>query len=579
MMSQLVAMDTYAAQSETVLEVVAPDQTRQRVPLTQSPFQIGRGESGDNNLQLSDGRISRRCAVIVTGEDGYRLEDSGNRYGLFVNGAKVDQRLLEDGDIITFGVEGCYQIVFHCPSSPSRQSRNSVANLLMRLGSISDATGPVSSTTLGRLNLLLEATSLLHSQLPLDSVLSTMLDHAIAITHADRGLLLESDAAGSMRVRLARSSRGESLPPETLSPSHTAVNQAISRRSGVITEDVNLADLDLKAAESVVGQNLRAVVAIPLYARTHADSEQTIAPDHSELLGVLYLDSRRIAAFSSLDRQILDAFAVEAASILNNARLVVRERERQRLEQELTIAREIQQALLPHGLKDFPHLAVTGVHCPCHEVGGDYFDVFPVDDDRVAFLIADVSGKGLGAALLTTMLQGALSGIAMGAEPVHVFHHLNRLLCRHREVGHHATLLVGLLDRDGRLEYISAGHPSPLLVRRCEVSELYSEGSLPLGLLPQAEYTTSSLQLEPEDTLVLFSDGITEAQDPERNLFEVEGLKDAIECCNGMPLDNMQQAVLQAVQKFMCGDCQSDDITLLLVRYRTPESCAPNQPT
>ena len=99
---------------------------------------------------------------------------------------------------------------------------------------------------------------------------------------------------------------------------------------------------------------------------------------------MIYLDSRRIAAFSALDRQILDALAVQAASIMDNARLVERERERQRLEQELSIARTIQQALLPHGLNDFPHLAVTGVHYPCHEVGGDYFDVVPVSDNRTA---------------------------------------------------------------------------------------------------------------------------------------------------------------------------------------------------
>jgi len=572
MISPLIAMNGHSPQSETELEVVGPDQTRRRVPLTHSPFLIGRGGTGDNHLQLADGRISRRCAVIVTGEDGYRIEDCGNRYGLFVNGVKVEQKLLEDGDTITFGVDGCYRIVFHCPSSPSRQSRDSVANLLTRLGTTSDASGPISGSGLSRLNLLLQATSLLHSQLPLDSVLSTMLDHAIAITHADRGLLLEPNAAGSMRVRLARSNRGESLPPETISPSHTAVNQAISRQSSVITEDLNLAGLDLKAAESVIVQNLRAVVAVPLYARSRVESEQPFRPDCSELLGVLYLDSRRIAAFSAMDRQILDALAVESASILDNARLVARERERQRLEQELTIAREIQQALLPKGLNDFPHLAVTGVQYPCHEVGGDYFDVFPVGEDRVAFLIADVSGKGLGAALVTTMLQGALSGIAMGADPVNVFHHLNRLLCRHAELGRYATLFVGLLDRDGLFEYIKAGHPSPLLVRRGQVSDLYTEGSLPVGLLPQAEYGAGRLQLEPDDTLVLFSDGVTEAQDTDRNLFEVEGLKEAIAGCHTMPLERLQQSVLQAVQNFTRGASQSDDITLLLVRYRTPDS-------
>jgi len=570
-MSPLAAMDGHSPQSETALEVIGPDQTRQRVPLTRSPFLIGRGGAGDNNLQLPDGRISRRCAVIVTGEDGYRLEDCGNRYGLFVNGIKVSQKLLEDDDSITFGVEGCYRIVFHCPSLPSRQSRDSVANLLSRIGTLTDVTNPVLGVGLSRLNLLLEATSLLDSQLPLDSVLSAMLDHAITITHADRGLLLEPDSTGRIRVRLARSSSGESLLPETLSPSHTAVNQAILRRSGVITEDVNLAGLDLKAAESIVVQNLRAVVAIPLYARPHLVSEQPLPPDRTELLGVLYLDSRQNAAFSAIDRQILDALAAESASILDNARLVARERERQRLEQELTIAREIQQALLPKGLNDFPHLAVTGVHCPCHEVGGDYFDVFPVNENQVTFLIADVSGKGLGAALLTTMLQGALSGIAMGSDPVTVFHHLNRLLCRHREVGRYATLFVGLLERDGRFEYIKAGHPSPLLVRGGQISELYMDGSLPLGLHPEAEYTAGRMQLEPEDTLVLYSDGVTEAQDPDRNLFEAAGLRDAIAGCQAMPLDTLQQSVLESVRRFMRGGSQTDDITLLLVRYRTPD--------
>ena len=564
-------MNDHSLQSETVLEVVAPDRTRQQVPLKDSPFFIGRGGAGDNNLQLADGRISRRCAAIVTGANGYRLEDRGNRYGVFVNGEKVEEKLLEDGDTITFGIEEGYEIVFRSPSSPSRESQASVANLLTRIGSIAEVQAGHSSSGLSKLNLLLEATSLLHSQLPLDSVLSTMLDHAIAITHADRGLLLEPDAEGTLRVRLARSRGGESLPPETLSPSQTAVNQAISRQSSVITEDLNLAGLDLKAAESVVVQSLRAVVAIPLYAMNRAHAERPAPDQRGQLLGVIYLDSRRIAAFSAMDRQILDALGMEAASILDNARLVARERERQRLEQELTIARHIQQALLPHGLNDFPHLAVTGVHYPCHEVGGDYFDVFPVGEDRVAFLIADVSGKGLGAALLTTMLQGALSGMTMGADPVKVFNHINRFLCRHAEVGRYATLFIGLLDRDGAFEYIKAGHPSPLLLRRGVISELYTDGSFPVGLIPEAEYTAARMQLEPDDTLVLFSDGVTEAEDAEHNLFEVVGLSEALAGCQDQPLDELQQSVLNAVQSFTRGTSQSDDITLLVVRYRTPE--------
>ena len=330
---------------------------------------------------------------------------------------------------------------------------------------------------------------------------------------------------------------------------------------------MNLADLDLKSAKSMVVQRLRSVVAIPLYAMPRAKSEESAVLERGQLLGVLYLDSRRPAAFSDVDRQILDALGVQSASILDNARLVERERERQRLEQELSIARTIQQALLPQGLHDYPHLAITGLHYPCHEVGGDYFDVFSAGEERTAFLIADVSGKGLGAALLTTMLQGALSAMALGTEPVSVFNHINKFLCEHGEVRRYATMFFALIDRDGRLEYIKAGHPSPLLLRRGQVSELYSEGSFPVGLR-KAEFTATSLQLEPDDTLVLFSDGISEAENPDRELFGFRGCARLWPDGRNTPLDTLKQIVLDSVEAFLPRRSQSDDMTLLLVRYR-----------
>ncbi|MGA2906959.1 MAG: SpoIIE family protein phosphatase [Terracidiphilus sp.] len=561
-------MAEHSLQTEAVLEIIAPDSSREKVAVAQEPFNIGRGGEGDNQLQLDDGRISRRCATIVAEGTGYRLLDRGNRYGLFVNGAKVQQHSLRDGDLITFGLEDSYRVVFHSAAAAPAPSPQSVANLLTRIGSISDFTGTTVTGGLNRLNLLLEATSLLHSQLPLDAVLGTMLDHAISVTHADRGLLIEPDASGALRVHQARSNKAENLPPETLNPSQTAINQAISKKSAVITEDLNLAGLDLKAAESIVIQGLRAVVAIPLYASSRSTADTGAEQEPGQLLGLIYLDSRRIAAFSALDRQILDALAVQAASIMDNARLVERERERQRLEQELSIARTIQQALLPHGLNDFPHLAVSGVHYPCHEVGGDYFDVLPVSENRSGVLIADVSGKGLGAALLTTMLQGALSGMSMGADPVKVFNHINRFLCHHSEVGRYATMFIGMVGADGVLEYIKAGHPSPLLLRQGKVTELYSEGSFPVGLIEEADFPSAQLQLEPEDTLVLFSDGVSEAEDPDHELFEVTGLSKVLEGRVDESVEDLKQAILDAVRAFTRGASQSDDLTLLVVRYR-----------
>src|SRR5262249_6964771 len=156
-------------------------------------------------------------------------------------------------------------------------------------------------------------------------------------------------------------------------------------------------------------------------------------------------------AFSTLDRQILDAIAIASASIIENARLAKLAQERQRVEQELNIARGIQEALLPRGQHEFPHVLISGMNKPCYEVGGDYFDIFPLTEDRVAFLIGDVSGKGLSAALVTTMLQGAFSGVTTGSAPERIFQHLNTFLCDHADVRKYATLFFGTIDRDGNL--------------------------------------------------------------------------------------------------------------------------------
>jgi sigma-B regulation protein RsbU (phosphoserine phosphatase) len=563
--------DSVALPGEPVLEVVSPDGARRFARITQTPFHIGRGAETGNHLQLSDRRISRNCAAIVTEANRFYLEDRGQRRGLFVNGEKVESRELQNGDAITFGLEDSYEIIFRNSTGSDDES---IPHLLTRIEHItsSEQTG---SGGLRKLNLLLEATTLLHSQLPLDSVLGTMLDHAVSVTDADRGLLLEGTTPSDLKVRLARRSGGLRLPPESLTPSQTAIQLALKQHSAVITEDLAQADMDLQAAQSIVAQRLRAVVVIPLYAMSRANTQESmINIKRGDFLGVLYMDSRRPAAFSKLDRQILDALAADAASILDNARLVERERERQRMEQEINIARDIQQALLPKDFREFPHLAVSGINFPCLSVGGDYFDVFPLSDNRTAFLIADVSGKGLGAALLTTMLQGALSGMSLGTDPARVFNHVNRFLCSHSEVGRYATMFFGILDQDGGMEYINAGHPSPFLVRHGIAEEPFTEGSYPVGLVPEAEYVSSCVKLEPGDTLILFSDGVTEAMDPAEELYGVPRLREVLTGQSECALDKLQKSILESVENFAKGAHQADDLTLLIVRYRSTPAIA-----
>jgi phosphoserine phosphatase RsbU/P len=562
--------DTLPMPGEAVLEVVSPDGARRYVRITQTPFLIGRGAETGNHLQLSDRRISRTCAAVVIEANSFYIEDRGQRRGLFVNGEKVESRELQDGDVITFGLDDSYEMFFRSATS---SPETSIPNLLTRIEHIT-STEP-SGGGLFKLKRLLEATSLLHSQLPLDVVLGHMLDHSVSVTDADRGLLLEPDSTGALKVKLARRSGGLRLPPESVAPSQTAIQLALKQHSPVITEDLAQADMDLQAAQSIVAQRLRAVVVIPLYAMSRANTQESMASiKRGDFLGILYLDSRRPAAFSKLDRQILDALAADAASILDNARLVERERERQRLEQEINIARDIQQALLPRNFPDNPNFAVTGINFPCLAVGGDYFDVFALSDDRTAFLIADVSGKGLGAAIVTTMLQGALSAMTLGTDPARVFNHVNRFLCDHSEVGRYATVFFGILDQDGHLEYINAGHPSPFLIRRGTAEEAFTEGSYPVGLVPEAEYTAACLKLEPGDTLVLFSDGVTEAMDPDDQLFGVPRLKQVLTGQMQCPLEQLQKCVLESVENFTRGAHQADDLTLLIVRYRATAASA-----
>jgi len=554
------------SQSEAVLEVISPDGSRKYVRVTQTPFLMGRGSETGNHLQLTDRRISRNCAAIVIEANKYYLEDRGQRRGMFVNGERVESRELNDGDVITFGLEDSYQLVFRSATGTSDEA---IPQLLTRIDHMtsSESTGG----GLRKLNMLLEASSLLHSQLPLDSVLAKMIDHAIAVTDADRGLLEEAQdgRADTLRMRLARRSGGQRLPPESMTPSQTAIQLAMKQGSPVITEDLAQAEMNLQAAASIVAQGLRAVVVIPLYASSRAATEGTgVDVKRGDFLGVLYLDSKRPTAFTKLDRQILDALAADAASILDNARLVEKERERQALEQQIAIARDIQQALLPKNFRDFPHLAVSGANFPCLSVGGDYFDVFPLDDKRTAFLLADVSGKGLGAALLTTMLQGAISGMSLGTDPARVFNHVNRFLCDHAEVGRYATMFFGILDDCGRLEFINAGHPSPILMRQGRAEEAFTEGSFPVGLVPEAEFTTATLQLEANDTLFLFSDGVTEAMDPDEELYGVARLRGVLEGKTDLGLDEIQKIVLESVENFARGARQADDLTMLLVRFR-----------
>jgi serine phosphatase RsbU (regulator of sigma subunit) len=241
---------------------------------------------------------------------------------------------------------------------------------------------------------------------------------------------------------------------------------------------------------------------------------------------------------------------------------------RQFIEEGIAL-REQARPLLPMKVTEFLFLSVSAAFVECESVGGDFYDVFALDQKRVAFVVGEVNGKGLGVAVLATVLQGVFAvSMALDTDPARAFNHVNRFLCSHAEVGRYATMFFGILDDSGKMEFINAGHPSPILMRHETAEEAFVEGSFPVGLVPEAEFSTTTLHLEPNDTLVLFSDGVTEAMDPEDQLYGVGRLRAVLLGKNEMPLDEMRKAVLESVANFARGAPQADDLTLLLVRYR-----------
>jgi sigma-B regulation protein RsbU (phosphoserine phosphatase) len=159
--------------------------------------------------------------------------------------------------------------------------------------------------------------------------------------------------------------------------------------------------------------------------------------------------------------------------------------------------------------------------------------------------------------------------MTIATDPVQVFNHLNRFLCEHAGVGRYATMFFSILDRDGKLLFIGAGHPSPLILRKGEVVDLFTEGSFPVGLIAEATFEASTATLRPGDTMVLFSDGVTEAMDPEEQMYGVSRLREVLSGRHDEPLEELQSTVLRSVETFARGASQADDITVLFVRYGT----------
>jgi serine phosphatase RsbU (regulator of sigma subunit) len=263
--------------------------------------------------------------------------------------------------------------------------------------------------------------------------------------------------------------------------------------------------------------------------------------------------------------EVAEAFNRMAAGLERGREL---EAERRRVEEELALARRIQTRLLPGAPPSVPGLEIAGVSESAREVGGDYYDHFLMTDGRVALTVADVSGKGVPAALLMSAVRAALITQPVEAEsPADVLCRIHRLVFRSVEPGRFVTAFLAFLDpRTGHLEYCNAGHNPPILMHEGGALERLERGGLVLGILEDARFETGELVVPPGALLALFSDGIPEAQDPAGQLWDEEPLIALLRASSGVPLTTLAGRVVESVRAFEAGRAPSDDVTLLLAR-------------
>ena len=529
---------------------------QREVEIVRTPFTMGR--QSDSDLVLLDSRISRRHAQIIQTEKGYLIEDLGSRHGTAVNNERISSCVLKSGDRINLGVADSYMLSF-------MEDQAVLPELLEKLEEA--AAGP--APQLQHLGLLLRMAQMMHRGPALEEVMMALLDSALQLTNAERGLLFLLEADGNLHLRLARGAGGVYLGRDVTDYSRTVVERvAASGQEEVILED----QVTGRTAQEtkIIRAEVRGIVALPLQklrvSEAKGETMQITAP---ELLGVLYLDTHsHPTAVTGLDRQVLQTLAVEGATVIENARLLRIAHEQERIQHEMFLARSIQQGLLPRCFPQCDYFQVCATTMPMEHVGGDYYDMVYLPNERYGFIVADVSGKGLPAAMLATNLQGAFAAVAAGDPDLALlFRRVNDFLCERTPPEMFATLIYGVLDRLGRFQFVNAGHVPLLIIRASGEVDRLTSSNLPVGLFPGTTFEVASAQLQCGDVLLICSDGVTEAHAVDEDLFGETRLQNSLEGCSGLAADEICRRVVGAVHEFVGDSPQADDLTLTVVRF------------
>jgi sigma-B regulation protein RsbU (phosphoserine phosphatase) len=537
--------------SDPMVLVIVEGTDRRNIVLDRFPFTVGRRT--DRDLVLTDPRVSREHAMFMQEKDGIYIEDQNSRQGTFVNGERITRQKLIRNDRLEFGVQGASFVLFN----PDRSVSSVAQQFISQFSSWKPSSGAGSDFEM--LNVFLEAARKLNSTGVLEDVLHTLLEASLRLTKAERGFVFLRDPLGELRMAAGRSKSGEVIIDDS-TISKSVLRDAARSASEFLVTDTSDSE-KLQNRESVVAQNLKSVICIPLRKTNIQDKTlEESKTGGAELQGVLYLDSHFLSGkLSSVSQDILRTIANGAATLVENAALVQAEEAARRVQQEMAIAAQIQQRLMSVTVPEVAFAKVNAVSYPCKDIGGDFFDMVHTAKG-LSLVVADVSGKGVSAAVVASTLQGMLySHLAEDSSLPEMIAVVNRFLFEKIGGQKYATLVIARLFEDGQLELINCGHVPPILISGSTVTRL-EDGNLPVGLIPSVKFNAVNLQLKPGDRLVVVTDGVTEAEDAAGEFFGSDRLDQC--CAQGF------EGIERAVTVFRGTTPLSDDCTMTEMIYR-----------
>lgn len=535
------------------------------VVLNKERVTLGRSSSADL-CYPDDAGLSRQHLALTYSGGEWMVEDMGSKNGTLLNGVRLEKPMpFRPGDKIA---AGHLTIEFAgAGASPERtvvfvendeQFSQSATTVVASLDAVLGPHGAGEAQTAVELNqttvlqgnpqmwALIRAGRELASHRPLSELFQVIMDLSMEAVRAGRGVLmtLEGD---QLKVRAARG--------EGFQISRTVRDRVLKEKSSLLVRDAQL-DRALREHMSIVEQKVRSILAVPL---------QT----NDRVIGLIYLDSpNQIREFTREDLNLLTVMANVAAIRIEHARLNEIEEAERAMAKEMEQAAQIQRSLLPARPPSVPGLDLAAKAVPARHCGGDYYDFIAYPDGRVCLMVGDVAGKGMPAALLMSSLQARVHVVMETPEDVAgKMAKLNKSTCGSCPDNRFITFFMGVLDpKSGELVYTSAGHNPPLIVRARGGYKRLSGGGVILGVLPDAQYEEERIQLEPGDVLVLFSDGVTEAPNPDDEEFGEERLAALVASVAQKPAAEIVEDIHRSVQSFTQGAPPADDITVVVAR-------------